>query len=200
MRGGKMEREHISIYNEKINEYLTERNENCSFDHVMEYVLEQTNIDEVIRVAVRSRDKTGRMHSHQRRIPKTAYGEFTEALLQVREKLINATNFDQIFSIVENEANKVYGAGEMFTYDTAFRIGKWRKIYPQKIYLHAGTREGIKGLMKGKKLNNYIQKDELEPPFNTCILECWQLEDFFCINKEIFSTNGKQTKKRKGIC
>jgi len=195
-----MEREQISYYIEKINEYLFERNGNCSYDPVMKYVLEQTNIEEVIRVAVRSRDKTGKMNPHQYRVPKTAYGEFTEALLQAREKLINATNFDQIFSIVENEAAKVCGAGEMLIYDTAFRIGKWRKIYPQKIYLHAGTRKGIEGLMKRKISNYYIQKDELPPPFNTCKLECWQLEDFFCINKEIFSTNGKQTKKRKGIC
>ena len=190
----------IEHYKSKIMEYKSERNDNCSVDKVVKYVLKQKSIEDVIRIAVRSRDEAGKMHPHQWRVQKIAYGIFINALLQVKEKIAKATDFDQLFSIVTIEGNKIWGVGEVLIYDTAFRIGKWRNINPQKIYLHAGTRKGVERLMGRKIRNDYIIKDNLKPPFNTCKLECWQLEDFFCIYKDIFSNDINKKDSGRKFC
>ena len=44
------------------------------------------------------------------------------------------------------EECKVKGFGELSIYDTAVRIGAHLRIEPDKVYLHAGAREGIKAL------------------------------------------------------
>jgi hypothetical protein len=192
-----MEPEIINIYNKKINEYLFKHNEKCSYDSVIRFVLKQTEIEKVIAIAVKSRDEFGKMHSHQRRVPKIAFENFTEALMLVKKSIIEATEFDQLFSMIAIEGNKIFGVGEILIYDTSFRIGNWKNIFPRKIFLYAGTRKGVERFMNRKIRNNYFLKEKLKPPFNTCKLECWQLEDFFCIYKDIFNNYCKFIKKPK---
>jgi len=189
----------IEYYKSKIMEYKNKRNEKCSIDNVVKYVSEQKNIDDAIRIAVGSRDRNGKMHSHQRHVQKIAYGKFTEVLLQVKEKIVKATDFDQLFSIIAIEGKNIYGVGEMLIYDTAFRIGTWRKIFPETIYIHAGTRIGLSNLLKRKIYEQTINKKDLPEPFRSCDLTPGQLEDFFCINKDMFSNSNKR-KGRRSIC
>lgn len=195
-----MEETTVNTYNELIDEYLYKHDRKCLHDSVIEYILEQTSIEEVIRIAVHSKDKMGRVHPHQRHIRKIAYEKLLKALIPKKERINAIKDFDYLISLITTEGEKIFGVGEMLIYDTAFRIGKWKKIYPQKIYLHAGTRKGVERLMNKRKKDAYISKDSLPPPFNTCILACWQLENFFCIYKDSFSGNEKQSKKRQNTC
>jgi hypothetical protein len=40
----------------------------------------------------------------------------------------------------------VTGIGELYVYDTALRIGAKLGVFPEKVYLHAGTRIGVRNL------------------------------------------------------
>ena len=65
--------------------------------------------------------------------------------------------------IVEACAKQIKGIGELTIYDTALRIGFYLDIYPDKVYLHAGTREGAKRLIGEDKVKNkkYLEMSEL---------------------------------------
>jgi len=171
-------------YKEKIVEYLSRRKGGCSQDSVIKYVLEQKNIGDAILIAAVSRDAYGRKHSHQHRLEDSALHNFALRLHSHVTAIENATDFEQLISIVEK--NKTHGIGEMAIYDTAFRIGAYKNIFPDKIYLHKGTKIGVERFMRKTIHKNSILKQELYAPFNICELIPWQLEDFFCIYKDIF--------------
>jgi hypothetical protein len=40
----------------------------------------------------------------------------------------------------------VPGIGELYVYDTALRIGAKLGVFPEKVYLHAGARIGVRNL------------------------------------------------------
>ena len=101
-----------------------------------------------------------KMHSHQYRIGRRKMQKFGEALLQIEEEMVIQT-FDDLYGKISSK--RLYGIGELTIYDTATRIGAYLKIYPEKIYLHAGTRIGAEKLLgkdkvKGKK---HIEKEFL---------------------------------------
>ena len=89
--------------------------------------------------------------------------------------------FDEILNIV-NE-NKVKWFGILSVYDTALRIGMYFNIYPQAVYMHAGTKEGAKNLGLNTK-RKYIPKDEF--PLSFKVLKPYEIECVLCIYKDDF--------------
>lgn len=85
-------------------------------------------------------DKEGNL----RGISKEIAQQVGQNLLSRINELSQSTNFPTIMKIVEE--CKVKGFGELSIYDTAVRIGAHLRIEPDKVYLHAGAREGIKAL------------------------------------------------------
>jgi len=63
------------------------------------------------------------------------------------------------------ESCRVYGVGELACYDAALRIGGNLNIFPEKIYLHAGTRTGARELLKQRVNGRFIYKEDLPEPF-----------------------------------
>jgi hypothetical protein len=182
-------------YKTKIAEYMTERDSSCWTDTVVQYVLEQKTIEEIIKIAVMSRDKSDNKHPHQWRIYNSVYDEFFQNLLSVKDKINNPKNFDELFNIIES--HKSSRVGELFCYDTALRIGHRLNKLPERIYIHAGTRIGLERFLKRKIHETTIEKQRLPEPFRSCELTPGQLEDFFCIHKDIFPHNNKKTILRK---
>ena len=77
----------------------------------------------------------------------------------------------------------------MACYDVAIRIGSYLGLHPELVYLHAGTRKGLKNLMKGKVKDNFIKKEDLPEPFKSSDLTCHEIEDILCIYKDKFKTS-----------
>jgi hypothetical protein len=78
------------------------------------------------------------------------------------------------------ELGTLSGIGELYVYDTAFRLGAYLALLPVDVYLHTGTRAGARAL----KLNvdrKFIPIDE----FPTALrhLQAHEIEDFLCIYK-----------------
>jgi hypothetical protein len=164
-------------------------------DRVVKYVLEQKTIDDAITVSVMSKDKYGNKHSHQWRICNDVYEEFKFSLLNVKDRIEKAKNFDELVNIIDR--HKPHGVGEVFCYDTTVRIGFWLNLLSEKVYIHAGTRIGLQNLFVKKISIKTICKDKLPEPFCSSDLSPGQLEDFFCIFKADFSGNNYNIRKTK---
>jgi len=187
----------LEYYKSNILEYKSKRNGNCSVDRVVKYVLKQKNIEEAINTAVISRDENGKKHSHQRRLPNNCLEDYAQKLLEIKKQISQTKSFDSLYMLLEQ--NRIHGVGELLIYDVSVRIGEYLKIYPETIYVHAGTRIGLQNLQKEKIHEKQIKKETLPEPFRSSDLTPGQLEDFFCIYKDIFS-NGIKDNKEKIFC
>jgi len=184
----------IDYYKSLIADYLSKRNNMCCID-IITYTIEQNSLEAAIRVAVMSKNKNGKTESHQRRIYKDVYPNFQKNLINVKEKINNAKNFDELITIIFK--HKPFGVGELFCYDVALRIGYKLNKLPEKIYIHAGTRTGLEKLLNRKIYEETIYKHKLPEPFCSCKLTPDQLEDFLCIYKKNLSDNNLSIKGKK---
>src|SRR5438874_1073908 len=87
----------------------------------------------------------GRRFRHQRRIPRPALAKARETLLAEEAQLARARTFNELFAVVE-QVRHIRGLGELYAYDTCFRIGAHLGLFPDRVYLHSGTRVGARGL------------------------------------------------------
>ena len=57
-----------------------------------------------------------------------------------------AADFAAVHELIEAAIANISRIGELAVYDIAHRVGAYRGLHPEEIYLHAGTREGAKAL------------------------------------------------------
>lgn len=143
----------------------------------------QPNLHEAIYVAAMAINHLGNKHPHQHRLKKADLRNFENSVLKFEALITSVNDFENLFQIVDNA--KVQGIGELTIYDTAHRLGAYRNIFPQKIYLHSGTLVGAQKLV-GKIKSKTILKEELPEPFSSSDLSCMELEDILCIYKRMF--------------
>ncbi|MEK4229747.1 hypothetical protein [Solibacillus sp. FSL H8-0538] len=103
------------------------------------------------------------------------------------------TTFEEIMQWVYE--HRIEGFGPVGVYDTALRIGVYMGIYPEMVYIHAGSKEGTK-LLLGKdytaKIAYYFMGDLDYPVLDPLVypeeiqnLAPYHIENFLCnrINK-----------------
>jgi len=137
-------------------------------------------LETALVMAGRADDGHGHCHPHQWRLWDSTAHEAETILLQNINRIAACKDFDSLHNLVKKILN-IPGAGEMYWYDTAFRIGINLRIYPGKVYLHRGTRDGA------KNLGLPFEKDALEIselPQELQKLKPHQTEDFLCIYKD----------------
>lgn len=185
-------------------------NEQKKVDECIAYCKSLESLEEVIKCAAAAENKFGKMHSHQHRIAKLALISFKENLPQKKREIEAAKTFEDLLKIVEDCGSKIKRIGELSCYDAALRIGARLNIEPTKVYLHAGTREGIKNLLHlikresstdktiltslfydgGEKFlsltmkEKFINKDILPIPFHDKDLKDSDIEVLFCNYKK----------------
>jgi hypothetical protein len=106
-------------------------------------------------------------------------------LLKLTAEIQSRRNFDDLHEFIKSKIWHIPFVGELYCYDTAFRIGISKDIYPDKIYLHAGTRKGAMSLGIYKKGKEVLEKSELlkkYPEFKN--MKAYQIEDFLCIKEK----------------
>lgn len=134
----------------------------------------------MIEMAAMADDPRYKRNLHQRRIPVRVLAEGKKALLKLEEELRKAKDFEEIHKWVETSFRRVPGLGTLVIYDTALRIGTYRKLLPQVVYLHAGALQGAIALgLAGRGCR--IRPEELPPEFRS--LRPDQIEDCLCIHK-----------------
>ena len=122
----------------------------------------------------------GKKNSHLNRIPKKTLQNLKKEIKKQKEAISECRTFDELLGISENST--IDGIGPLTEYDIAFRYGRQIGIYPDKVYLHAGTKIGAKNLGIVKRGAKYLTKEEL--PAYLKAVEPWMVEDFLCVEKD----------------
>ena len=151
-------------------------------------VFQDLKIEDAIRKAALAKDEKGEFYIHQWHL-KEKYPDVPKKaehiLVNCADKIAACNDFDALHDLIWCELkcrNRVKGAGELYCYDTAFRIGISRNVMPQKVYLHAGTRKGAEALGicgKGKEVLEMSELVKKYPEFAK--MEPYQVEDFLCL-------------------
>lgn len=116
-------------------------------DEMLNYCARSPNLRIAKARAARCLLSDGRRHSHQRRIPIESL-EAIERRLAAAD-LTDCTDFDGLYDVIADAARSVRMIWPLTTYDIAHRIGRFLKVEPTRVYLHAGTREGARALGLG---------------------------------------------------
>lgn len=122
----------------------------------------------------------------------------TRWLGRVNEKLSSFDDCDDFKSIiakVEELARDIYGIGELTVYDTATCIGCPRGVFPDEVYIHAGTRVGAGAIikLKGRRVVSKGEFVQACPDFMK--LDPIQIEDFLCIYSAYLTENQERIKR-----
>jgi len=170
---------------EIIEEYKAWRQENP--DTWINHCKNQEHIEDAIIYAALSENHLGKRNSHQYRLKKITLENFAAKLVDVKEEIIDAKSFEELFGIIE--FNKPQGVGDLTCYDAALRIGARINLYPEKIYLHTGTRRGAEKIL-GKKVNRkFILQSDLPELFQNENISNAEIEEILCIYKDRFDLN-----------
>lgn len=139
------------------------------------------SFEEAIQKAALATDSRGRRHPHQHRFTASTLRACAQALLAHKGRLREVASFHELHDAVRRITRSVYGAGPLYVYDVAARIGARCSLFPDLIYLHAGTREGVRAFGLNYR-DEFLRPADLSPELRR--LEAGELEDFFCIYRD----------------
>ena len=165
-------------------------------DRHIDYCIQQKTLAEAIEVAAKAIDDQNKIHNHQRHVGREKLNAFADQLKQKEEYIRQAKNFDELLSVVE--AVKCERIGHLTHYDTATRIGAYLNIFPDKIYLHTGTRVGAAHLLGNINGRKFITLDELPKDFLKQDLTASEFEDILCIFKDNFKPPFVKSRQKTG--
>lgn len=137
-------------------------------------------LEEAVRRAAIAQDERGKRYGHQTRIKRTAIAQAESRLLAAVEDFRYCLSFEELHRLVGSELADVYGIGELYVYDMVFRIGAWLGLLPEKVYLHAGVREGAAALGLDPT-SETLEREDL--PEELRHLPLHEVEDILCAFK-----------------
>ena len=139
----------------------------------------QRSVDDAIEIAATALSPSGKRLHHQRRIPSAVLRGWADSLLLRKRQIQASKTFAELHDIVSDVAADFHGIGSLTVYDTATRIGAFLKLEPDRVYLHAGTRDGARAL--GFDQRDSLSASELSRAFRR--LSPDEIEDCLCIYK-----------------
>jgi hypothetical protein len=162
----------------------------------LDYFQKLGSLDEAIRFACHGKD--GQIHGHQHLVGKAKLEQARRALEKKAEEIKVCKFFDELLVLVEDRTKSIDRFGVLAVYDTSLRLGAYLKLWPEVVYLHAGTRKGCKALGVATS-GGTVSMEKLPQPVRA--LEAYQAEDFLCIFKDEFqATSEKAVGRRKKGC
>lgn len=150
-------------------------------NHVI-YCVEQQNLRNAIIIAAKAIDDQHKVHFHQRRVKREDLAIFSQKLVDLEDALSTVTTFEDLSEIVNQASSPEIS--ELTIYDTAFRIGHYLKIYPDKIYLQGGVRKGAEHLLGLLADTKYLAVSELPSPFQQKNLTQAEVEDILYLYRD----------------
>jgi hypothetical protein len=153
-------------------------------DYHVQFCLDQENLKDSIEAAARAVDDYGKIHFHQRRVAKADLMAFADKLMSLENEFANAKSFDEIYDITQKTNRQ--GINELTVFDTAFRIGSYLNLFPDKIYLTSGTRIGAEHLLGKLDDKNTLLQTDLPSPFQREDLSITDIEDILYVCRNDF--------------
>jgi hypothetical protein len=135
---------------------------------------------EALARAARAERPDGKRHDHQRRISKQAMREVGRRIPGLSTEEVRT--FQELLERIETLIGAIEGVGELMVYDTSLRIGAKVGVQPDRVYLHAGTREGARALGLATD-RGFLFVEEL--PLQLRRLKPREVEDLLCIYKSV---------------
>jgi hypothetical protein len=145
-----------------------------------------TTFDEALMMAARARIPVGannvyRKESHQIRIAPADLAKGYRALKARPSSTWRKPTFAELLAETTKIANKTVGLGELWAFDTAFRLGIFFRCKPDDLHLHAGCRMGAERLL-GRRLGPTVPLNSFGPLADR--LGGPHLEGFLCNLKD----------------
>ena len=132
-------------------------------DSLILFSIAQKTLKEAIEVAAKSVDENNKVHFHQRRVEKPELNSFAARLILIESEINSAETFDEIYEIINSKKNEYIT--ELTVYDVAQRIGAFKNIYSDKIYLQSGTKVGAENLLGKLGDSKFLNREDLPSPF-----------------------------------
>jgi hypothetical protein len=132
-------------------------------DSLILFSMAQKTLKEAIEVSAKSVDENTKVHFHQRRVEKPELNNFAGRLISRENEISSAKTFDDIFEIINSEKNEFIT--ELTIYDVAQRIGAFKNVYSDKIYLQSGTKVGAENLLGRLGDSTFLLREDLPSPF-----------------------------------
>lgn len=147
-----------------------------------DYYENLNGLPEALYLAARGQLRNGNMDSHQYRV---GYQNCKNGLVELQTKELEISqchNFDQLFDITHKVAKDTKHLGDLWAYDTALRIGFYRKKYPKQVYIQAGVKKGTAKVISGGNWHKHraLAKSNF-PDWISDKLEPYQIENFLCV-------------------
>lgn len=166
---------------EKLINIYKEKNYSCYDKLWKNFIRRQSSYEETVIKAVMGIDQNNKLHPHLYRISKISLVKAKNLLLEMISELKKCTSFEDILKITEDVKSRVKGYGALSSYDAAVKIGYFKNIEPEKVYLHCGTYYGAKALGINVWGKSYLDIKDLPKPLQK--LSASDLENFFCVMK-----------------
>jgi hypothetical protein len=146
----------------------------------MKAFYEDLEFETAIDYASTGKNPDGKMNQHQWRVGYKKGMQGFNLLIIALAEIKHCRKFEDIFSLTEKVKADIHGLGELWSYDTALRIGFNLNIYPQQVFVQQGVVKGVKMVLNGKRpkgrsLPINIFPNELQ------VLKAYEIENFLCI-------------------
>jgi len=151
----------------------------------LDWFRRQPTLAAAIACAASAINSRGKRYSHQTRLKKVSLREARRVLAASARRIARCKTFDELIAHLEALLEPIDGLGELYTYDTALRIGAKLKLLPRMVYLHAGTRVGARALGFDGRVRA-LKASQLPAPLRR--LRPHELEDVLCIFKDRLAT------------
>jgi hypothetical protein len=156
---------------------------------------EEPSLGAAIRRGALSELKDGKRHPHQRRISGKVLKEAEAVLQRISRRLAGAADFTALQKLVQEAILPIHGIGPLAVYDIAHRIGARLAKSPDRVYLHAGTKDGARALNIG---GESADPSVLPPSFSR--LTPAEIEDCLCLYKDELRAPRPPRGKRRSPC
>lgn len=155
----------------------------------LNYFTKLPSLDDALRFACHGKD--GKIHCHQHLVGKVKLEQARKVLQRHADEITACKSFDDLLTLVEDRTSSIDRFGVLAVYDTSLRLGAHLDLWPEVVYLHAGTKKGCNALGVATK-GGTVEMERLPKPVRE--LEPYQAEDFLCIFKDEFA--GVQRKSK----
>lgn len=146
----------------------------------MKSFYEKLAIETAIKYASTGKNPDDKMNQHQWRVGYKKGLLGSNELLAVLAEIKKCRKFEDIFSLTEKVKADIHGLGELWSYDTALRIGFKLKIYPQQVFIQRGVIKGVKKVLNGKRpMGRSLPINVF--PHELHVLTAYEIENFLCI-------------------
>jgi hypothetical protein len=150
------------------------------FHQELDWFAAQPSFNDVLIQAVHASDRRGKRLSHQRRLLRHVIPAAYSLLTTIRTSLESAATFDDLFALVDGALGSIPGSGDLYSYDTALRIGAYMRLYPTRVFLQTGALEGARKISTSYRSRS-VPLSKFPEPYHA--LAPFEMENLLCVAK-----------------